>query len=98
MERTRGLVQEVGRLREDIERKVDTVAGLEGELREMEAVVRDFIKLYNQSQNTEEVKAEDRIVLKHVQEDEFEQSPPYVLIFIGVEIDWMEEVSQFLEI
>ena len=89
----RQLEHTVIRLRGEVDQRSGSLNALENELAAMEAVVRDFIKKYKQSQNEEEIKDEDRVIRKPNEDLEYEDSPPYILVFHGLERDWLEEVS-----
>ena len=91
----RQLEQTVIRLKGEVDQRSGSLNALENELGAMEAVVRDFIKKYKQSQNEEEIKDEDRVIRKPTEDVDYEDSPPYVLVFHGLDMDWMEEVSDF---
>ena len=93
----RQLEQTVIRLKGEVDQRSGSLNALENELAAMEAVVRDFIKKYKQSQNEEEVKDEDRVIRKPNEDLEYEDSPPYILVFHGLEMDWLEEVREHIK-
>ena len=72
------------------------LAALEADFNHMVYIVKDFTKKYKQSQSTEEVKAEDLDLRKTLLDKDYEDCPPYILVFHGLQRDWMEQVSSRL--
>ena len=89
----RQLEQDNLRLKDEVEQKYNSLIALENDLAMMEAVVREFIRKYKQSQKKEEIQDEERAIRKPTNNLEYEDSPPYILVFHGLEKDWMEEVK-----
>ena len=87
------LEQAVERLKIEIEKRQLIVIVLQNKLLAMEEVTQDFIKQWKLSQTTDETKEEEQIITRSAPDDEFEESPPYILVFHGVQRDWMEEVE-----
>ena len=69
------------------------LAALEADFNHMVYIVKDFTKKYKQSQSTEEVKAEDLDLRRTLLDKDYEDCPPYILVFHGLQRDWMEQVS-----
>ena len=81
------------RLKVEVDKKYGSLIALENDLSMMEAVVREFIRKYKQSQKKEEIEDEERVIRKPANNLEYEDSPPYILVFHGLEQDWMEKVG-----
>ena len=89
----RQLEENVLRLKIEVDKKYGSLIALANDLSMMEAVVRDFVRKYKQSQKKEEIEDEERVIRKPANKLEYEDSPPYILVFHGLEQDWMEEVG-----
>ena len=90
--RINSLEETIRRLKTAYFWKCQIARSLELELKTMEDDVRDFIRKYNKSQSTEEVKQEDMVLKKSQSDKDYEEAPPYILVFHGLQKDWMEEV------
>ena len=79
----------------ELNEKNSALAALEADFNYMVYIVKDFSKKYKQSQSTEEVKAEDQDLRKTLLDKDYEDCPPYILVFHGLQRDWMEQVLLF---
>ena len=76
----------------ELNEKNRALAALEADFNYMVYIVKDFTKKFKQSQSTEEVKAEDLDLRKTLSDKDYEDCPPYILVFHGLQRDWMEQV------
>ena len=93
--RVQKLEKTIKQLVTELNEKNRALAALEADFNHMVYIVKDFTKKYKQSQSTEEVKAEDLDLRKTLLDKDYEDCPPYILVFHGLQRDWMEQVSFF---
>ena len=91
--RVQRLEKTMKQLVNELNEKNRALAALEADFDHMVYTVKDFTKKYKQSQSTEEVKAEDLDLRKTLLDKDYEDCPPYILVFHGLQRDWMEQVS-----
>ena len=91
--RVQWLEKTIKQLVNELNEKNRALAALEADFDHMVYTVKDFTKKYKQSQSTEEVKAEDLDLRKTLLDKDYEDCPPYILVFHGLQRDWMEQVS-----
>lgn len=89
---TQQLEKTIKQLVTELNEKNRALAALEADFNYMVYVVKDFTKKFKQSQSTEEVKAEDLDLRKTLSDKDYEDCPPYILVFHGLQRDWMEQV------
>ena len=94
--RVQKLEKTIKQLVAELNEKNRALAALEADFNYMVYVVKDFTKKYKQSQSTEEVKAEDLDLRRTLLDKDYEDCPPYILVFHGLQRDWMEQVSSRL--
>ena len=94
--RMQKLEKTIKQLVTELNEKNRALAALEADFNYMVYVVKDFTKKYKQSQSTEEVKAEDLDLRRTLLDKDYEDCPPYILVFHGLQRDWMEQVSSRL--
>ena len=94
--RVQKLEKTIKQLVTELNEKNRALAALEADFNYMVYVVKDFTKKYKQSQSTEEVKAEDLDLRRTLLDKDYEDCPPYILVFHGLQRDWMEQVSSRL--
>ena len=90
--RRQQLEKTIKQLVTELNEKNRALAALEADFNYMVYVVKDFTKKFKQSQSTEEVKAEDLDLRKTLSDKDYEDCPPYILVFHGLQRDWMEQV------
>ena len=91
--RVQRLEKTIKELVDQLNEKTRTLAALEADFDHMVYVVKDFTKKYKQSQSTDEVKSDDLDEQrKALLDKDYEDSPPYILVFHGLQRDWMEQV------
>ena len=90
--RVQKLEKTIKQLVTELNEKNRALAALEADFNYMVYVVKDFTKKFKQSQSTEEVKAEDLDLRKTLSDKDYEDCPPYILVFHGLQRDWMEQV------
>ena len=96
--RVQRLEKTIKELVDQLNEKTRTLAALEADFDHMVYVVKDFTKKYKQSQSTDEVKSDDLDEQrKALLDKDYEDSPPYILVFHGLQRDWMEQVHLFLK-
>ena len=93
--RVQKLEKTIKQLVTELNEKNRALAALEADFNHMVYIVKDFTKKYKQSQSTEEVKAEDLDLRKTLLDKDYEDCPPYILVFHGLQRDWMEQVFFF---
>ena len=92
--RVQRLEKTIKELIDQLNEKTRTLAALEADFDHMVYVVKDFTKKYKQSQSTDEVKSDDLDQQrKALLDKDYEDSPPYILVFHGLQRDWMEQVN-----
>ena len=91
--RVQWLEKTIKQLVNELNEKNRALAALEADFDHMVYTVKDFTKKYKQSQSTEEVKADDLDLRKTLLDKDYEDCPPYILVFHGLQRDWMEQVS-----
>ena len=91
--RVQWLEKTMKQLVNELNEKNRALAALEADFDHMVYTVKDFTKKYKQSQSTEEVKADDLYLRKTLLDKDYEDCPPYILVFHGLQRDWMEQVS-----
>ena len=91
--RVQWLEKTIKQLVNELNEKNRALAALEADFDHMVYTVKDFTKKYKQSQSTEEVKADDLYLRKTLLDKDYEDCPPYILVFHGLQRDWMEQVS-----
>ena len=91
--RVQRLEKTIKQLVNEMNEKNRALAALEADFDHMVYTVKDFTKKYKQSQSTEEVKADDLDLRKTLLDKDYEDCPPYILVFHGLQRDWMEQVS-----
>ena len=92
--RVQRLEKTIKELVDQLNEKTRTLAALEADFDHMVYVVKDFTKKYKQSQSTDEVKSDDLDQQrKALLDKDYEDSPPYILVFHGLQRDWMEQVN-----
>ena len=91
--RVQRLEKTIKQLVNQLNEKNRALAALEADFDHMVYTVKDFTKKYKQSQSTEEVKADDLYLRKTLLDKDYEDCPPYILVFHGLQRDWMEQVS-----
>ena len=91
--RVQRLEKTMKQLVNELNEKNRALAALEADFDHMVYTVKDFTKKYKQSQSTEEVKADDLYLRKTLLDKDYEDCPPYILVFHGLQRDWMEQVS-----
>ena len=97
--RVQRLEKTIKELVDQLNEKTRTLAALEADFDHMVYVVKDFTKKYKQSQSTDEVKSDDLDQQRKALPDkDYEDSPPYILVFHGLQRDWMEQVHLFLNL
>ena len=90
--RVQWLEKTIKQLVNELNEKNRALAALEADFDHMVYTVKDFTKKYKQSQSTEEVKADDLYLRKTLLDKDYEDCPPYILVFHGLQRDWMEQV------
>ena len=97
--RVQRLEKTIKELVDQLNEKTRTLAALEADFDHMVYVVKDFTKKYKHSQSTDEVKSDDLDQQrKALLDKDYEDSPPYILVFHGLQRDWMEQVHLFLNL